>query len=188
MRIKTTREKRILYFKTTLRWIIYYLIIFTSFIIMTSGSWKKPVLLVPVALCIAVNNDIMASAYTGAFCGLLIDVACGRLVGYNAVLLTVFCVASTLIFELYLRRKFISFTVIAAAASFLQCWLDYKFFYEIWGYENVERIFRNTTLKVWLYTVISSVFIYVLFKIINNWLMPKEHLTIEEVIRTSQGA
>ncbi len=185
MRLKTPREKRILYFKTTLRWILYYFIIFSSFVIMTSGSWTKPILLVPVALLIAVNNDLMASAYTGAFCGFLIDIACGRLLGFNAVILTIFCVAATLVFELYLRKKFINYMVIISAASFLQCWLDYKFFYEIWGYADVERIFSSVTLKVWLYTVISTVILYILFKIINNLLMPKEHLTIEEVIRTS---
>ncbi len=185
MRLKTPREKRILYFKTTLRWILYYFIIFSSFVIMTSGSWTKPILLVPVALLIAVNNDLMASAYTGAFCGFLIDIACGRLLGFNAVILTIFCVAATLVFELYLRKKFINYMVIISATSFLQCWLDYKFFYEIWGYADVERIFSSVTLKVWLYTVISTVILYILFKIINNLLMPKEHLTIEEVIRTS---
>lgn len=185
MRLKTPREKRILYFKTTLRWILYYFIILSSFVLMTSGSWTKPILLVPVALLIAVNNDLMASAYTGAFCGFLIDIACGRLLGFNAVILTIFCVAATLVFELYLRKKFINYMVIISAASFLQCWLDYKFFYEIWGYADVERIFSSVTLKVWLYTVISTVILYILFKIINNLLMPKEHLTIEEVIRTS---
>ena len=185
MRLKTPREKRILYFKTTLRWLLYYFIIFSSFVIMTSGSWTKPVLLVPAALLIAVNNDLMASAYTGAFCGFLIDIACGRLIGFNAVLLTVFCVAATLVFELYLRKKFINYIVIISAVSFLQCWLDYKFFYEIWGYADVERIFTGVTMKVWLYTVISAVILYFVFKIINNLLMPKEHLTIEEVIRTS---
>lgn len=185
MRLKTPREKRILYFKTTLRWIIYFVIIMTSFIVMTSGTWKKPILLVPVALCIAINNDIMASAYTGAFCGFLIDIACGRLLGYNAVILTVFCILITLIYELYLRRKFFNFLLISAAAAFLQCWLDFKFYYEIWDYENTDRIFRSVTLKVWLYTVISSVVMYFLFKIVNNLLMPKEHLTIEEVIKTS---
>lgn len=184
MRLKTPREKRILYFKTTLRWVLYFLIIFGSFIIMTSGSWTKPILLVPVALCIAVNNDLMVSAYTGAFCGFLIDIACGRLLGFNAVVLTVFCVATTLIYELYLRKKFINYIITTAVMSFLQCWLDYKFFYEIWGYADVERIFTGVTMKVWIYTLISSVVLYVIFKIINNLLMPKEHLTIEEVIRT----
>lgn len=185
MKLKTPREKRILYFKTSLRWIIYVFIIMASFVIMTSGSWLKPVLLVPAALCIAINNDIMASAYTGAFCGFLTDIACGRLLGYNAVILTVFCVVTTLIYELYLRRKFFNFMLISAAVSFLQCWLDFKFYYEIWDYENVDRIFRNVTLNVWMYTVISSVFMYLLFKLTNNLLMPKEHLTIEEVIKTN---
>lgn len=185
MRLKTTREKRIFYFKTALRWTIYFLLIFLSFIIMTSGSWLKPILLLPVALCISVNNDLMASAYTGAFCGLLTDIACGRLIGFNAVLFTVFCVLVTLVFELYLRKKFINFIVIAAALEFLQCALDYKFFYDIWDYADVELIFRNITLKVWMYTAISTIIIYIIFKIVNNILMPKEHLTIEEVIRTS---
>ncbi len=185
MRLKTPREKRILYFKTTVRWILYFLIIFGSFILMTSGSLLKPVLLVPVALCIAVNNDLMSAAYTGAFCGFLIDIACGRLLGFNAVILTVFCVATTLVFELYLRKKFINYFIITTIMTFLQCWLDYKFFYEIWGYADVERIFTNVTLKVWIYTIISSIILYVIFRIINNLLMPKEHLTIEEVIRTS---
>lgn len=185
MRLKTPREKRILYFKTTVRWILYVLIIFFSFIIMTSGSWKKPVLLVPVALCIAVNCDIMISAFTGAFCGFLIDIACGRLLGYNAVILTIFCVAASLVFELYLRKKFFSFMVISAAVSFLQCWLDYKFFYDMWDYPDVERIFHSVTLKVWVYTLISSVIVYLIFKLINHLLMPKEHLTIEEAIRNN---
>lgn len=185
MRLKTPREKRILYFKTTLRWLLYFLIIFVCFILMTSGSLLKPVLLVPVALCIAVNNDLMSAAYTGAFCGILTDIACGRLLGFNAVIFTVFCVATTLIFELYLRKKFINYFIITSIMTFLQCWLDYKFFYEIWGYADVERIFTNVTLKVWIYTIISSVVLYVIFKIINNLLMPKEHLTIEEVIRTN---
>ncbi len=184
MRLKTPREKRILYVKTTVRWLLYILIILFSFVIMTSGSLKKPVLLVPVALCIAVNSDIMVSAFTGAVCGFLIDIACGRLFGYNAVILTIFCVAATLIFELYLRKKFFSFIMISAAASFLQCWLDYKFFYDMWDYPDVERIFRNVTLKVWIYTVISSVIVFFIFKLINRLLMPREHLTIEEAIRS----
>ena len=47
MRIKTTREKRILIVKTTFRWILYYVFIFLCFIFMTSGTMLKPVLLIP---------------------------------------------------------------------------------------------------------------------------------------------
>ena len=79
MRLKTPREKRILYTKTTIRWILYYLLIFLFFTIMTSGTYTKPILLVPAAICIAIGNDVMASAVTGAVCGFLTVMACGRL-------------------------------------------------------------------------------------------------------------
>ena len=152
---------------------------------MTSGTWLKPVLLVPAAICIAKNNDQMPAAFTGAFCGFLIDIACGRLYCYNAVLLTVFCVAVSLMFDLWLRSKFINYMWLTILVSYLQCWLDYKFYYQIWNYDNVENIFVHVTLRVWLYTIISSVILYFLFKLVDHFLMPKEHLTIEEVIKTS---
>ena len=120
MRLKTPREKRILYTKTTVRWILYYFLIFVFFTIMTSGTYTKPMLLVPAAICVAIGNDVMAAAVTGAVCGFHTDMACGRLFGYNAVLLTVFCVAASLIFELYLRNKFVNYLWITAVASFLQ--------------------------------------------------------------------
>lgn len=185
MRIKTSREKRILRIKTTVRWILYYVLIVFSFTLMTSGTWMKPVLLVPIAVGIAMNNDLMASAFTGAVCGFLIDMACGRLLGYNAVLLTVFCITVSLVFELYFRYRFFNYLWITALAAYLQCWLDYKFYYDIWDYADVETIFVHVTLKVWLYTVISSVIVYLLIKLINHFLMPREHLTIEEVIKTN---
>ena len=185
MRIRTTREQHILRFKTTLRWMIYYLLIFISFIIMTSGTLYKPILLVPLAVGIAVNNNIYASAVTGAICGFLIAICCGKLFGYNAVILTVFCIAANLVFELYLKDRFINYFIITAAAAFLQCWLDYKFYYQIWDYEYVGRIFRKVSMKVWLYTVISSVFVFLVLKLVNRLLMPREHLTIEEAINTN---
>ncbi len=186
MRIKPSREKRILYIKTTVRWLLYYIMIFSEFIFMTSGTWLKPLILIPTALYIAVNNNIYASAVTGAVCGFLIDVSCDKLFGYNAVLLTVFCMMISLLFEFYLRDKFISFIFISAVVSYIQCWLDYKFYYEIWNYENSEIIFTDYTLKIWAYTVISSVFACLMLKIINHFLMPKTHFTIEETIKSEQ--
>ena len=185
MRIRSTREQRIFRFKTTLRWIIYYLLIFLCFIIMTSGTLYKPILLVPLAIGIAINNNMYGSAVTGAACGFLTDICCGKLFGYNAVILAFFCIAANLLFELYLKDRFINYMIMTTVASFLQCWLDYKFYYQIWGYENVGRIFRRVSLKIWLYTVISAVFIFLVLKLVNRLLMPREHLTIEEAINTN---
>jgi len=100
------------------------------------------------------------------------------------VILTFFCIVLSLLFELYLRHRFINILITVAVVSFLQGWLDYKFYYEIWKYEDVEVIFRTVTLPVWAYTVISTVFVYLVIKLINHFLMPKEHLTLEEAIKT----
>lgn len=183
MRIKTSREKRILIVKTAFRWLLYYIVIFISFIFMTSGTLTKPVVLIPVALCIAFNNNMLASAFTGAVCGFLIDICCGKLFGYNAVVLAFFCIMLNLMFELYLRHRFLNILITTTAVSFILGWLDYKFYYEIWGYDDVERIFSQLTIPVWIYTVISVLVIYPFFALINRFLMPKEHLTIEEAIK-----
>ena len=152
---------------------------------MTSGTWIKPVTLVPVAIYISKNSGVYPSALTGAVCGFLIDIACGKLFGYNAVVLTVFCVLVSVVFELYLRDKFFNYFVISAFVSFIQCVLDYKFYYDVWNYENVEIIFREVSLVSWAFTVISSVFAGLVLKLTNHFLMPRTHLTIEEAIKNS---
>ncbi len=182
MRLRTTREKRILYVKVTLRWIVYYLLIFIGYIYMTTGTWRKPVILLPLALAIAVNNNQYGSVVTGAVCGFLIDIACGKLFGYNAVILAFFCIVISLLFEFYLKNKFVNYMIFTAAASFIQCWLDYKFYYKMWKYENVHRIFTRYTLRIWIYTMISAVIAYLLIKLVNRLLMPRKHLSFDEVI------
>lgn len=185
MRIKAPKEKRILRIKTTFRWIAYLLVIFICFIIMTSGTWLKPILLVPAAMCISMRNGQLSSAFTGAFCGLLIDVACGRLFGFNAVILAALCAMVSLVFELYLRQRFFNYLWITAVAALVQLWLDYKFYYQIWSFSDSDLIFRTVTMKVWIYTIISALVVYPVYRLIDRLLMPKTHLTIEEAIRTN---
>lgn len=185
MRIKTPREKKLLILKTALRWTLYYVLIFFGFIFMTSGTFMKPVVLIPLALCISVSNNRLASAVTGAVCGFLIDMSCGKLFGYNAVVLTFFCILLSLLFELYLRHRFLNILITVGISAFILGRLDYKFYYEIWKYDDVEVIYTTVTLPVWVYTVISTVFVYLIISLINHFLMPKEHLTLEEAIRTN---
>lgn len=185
MKIRTPREKRILYIKNILRWIITYAVIFICFLIMTSGTWLKPVLLVPAAVAAALANGQLSSAFTGAVCGYLIDIAGDKVIGTNAVILTVFSVVISLLYEYYLRNKFVNYMIITAVVSYVVLWLDYKFYYEMWEYEYVERIFSQTSMKVWAYTIVSAVVIYFIFELINHYLMPKNHVTIEEAVSTA---
>jgi len=174
MKVKNSKEKKKLTLKSVIRWLIYYILIFFAFIFMTSGTMLKPIILIPLALCIAVGNNIIISAITGAVCGFLIDISCDKLIGYNAIILTVFCAFVTLIFELYLRNKFINILILSAILSFI---------HGFWNYENVDQIFSKVTVPVWIYTVISTIFVYLIIKLINHFLMPKEHLSLEDAIK-----
>ena len=78
MRIRTPREQRIHSIKTVIRWILYYMVILLCFLVMTSGTWMKPMLLVPAAIAIAANSGQYGSALAGAVCGFLTDIACGK--------------------------------------------------------------------------------------------------------------
>ena len=76
-----------------------------------------------------------------------------------------------------------NYIIITAVAAYIQCWLDYKFYYEMWEYENVERIFSQLSMKVWTITIIASVFVYLVIELINRFFLPKNHITIEEAIK-----
>ena len=186
MRIKTPKEKRKLLVKTIVRWVLYFILIFLCFCFMTSGTLKKPILLIPIAVCISANTGELQASFTGAFCGFLIDIACGKLFGYNAFVLTIVCMFTALLFANYLRQRFVNILILTAVSSLILAILDFKFYYDMWNYENVHLIFSKITIPVFVYTVISTVPVYAVVSLINKFLMPKRHLSIEEAIKTNQ--
>ncbi len=186
MKIKASRERKTFIFKNFMRWFLYIVMILTGFTFMMSGRLLKPVVLIPVSICIAINTREIQSAFIGALCGFLIDIACGRIFGYNAVILTIICTFVSLLYTFYLRKKFMNFIVITFLSSFICSMLDYAFYYNIWDYENVSAILDSVIMPVFAYTVISAVPIYLLFMLINKFFMPKRHLTIAEAIKINQ--
>ena len=64
--------------------------------------------------------------------------------------------------------------------------LDYVFYYNIWDYENVESVLHTVTMPVFAYTVISAVPLYLVFMLVNRFLMPERHLTIAEAIKINR--
>lgn len=186
MKIKASRERKTLIFKNTMRWFIYIVIILMGFTFMMSGRLLKPVVLIPISICIAMNTKELQSAFTGTFCGFLIDIACGRIFGYNAVILTIICTLVSLLYTNYLRKKFINFFAIAFVSSFISGMLDYVFYYNIWDYENVKSVLYTITMPVFAYTVISALPVYLLFMLVNKFLMPERHLTIAEAIKINR--
>lgn len=159
MRIKNVRPKYQRRF-TAVRWGLFMLMAFIFFIISGTGSFVKPVLLLPVAVCISINENEIISACTGAVCGLLTDILFDRVFGFNAILFVMFCVMTSLLFVHYLRRNIVNAVLVTAAAAFLHGLIDYILSYYIWNSADVSVIYTSTILPSCIMTTISAVLIY----------------------------
>lgn len=183
-RIKTRRmssyEKR----NFAVRLVLYAVIIIFCYVFSTSGDFRKPLLLIPAALCISTYAREHTALITGMTCGFLIDIACNKLLGFNALILCLMCAGVSLLYKHFLMHRLISFIVIAAAGTFIQGVLDYFFFYAIWDYSNVSFIFRNYTLPCCGLTLVSALPVYAVIHNINRLLRPNTVRTIEETVLT----
>ncbi len=183
-KIKTRRitadEKRNL----AIRLVLYAVIILLCFVTASSGNFRKPLLLIPVALCISSYAREHTALITGIICGLLLDIVCNKLLGFNALLLCIMCLGMSILYKHLLMHKLLNFMVLAAAGIFIQGALDYFFFYEIWNYSNVSFLFIHHILPCCIYTLISALPVYAVIHNINRLLRPNTIRTIEETVLT----
>lgn len=174
----TAREKQNL----AIRCILYALIILLCFVTATAGSFRKPLLLIPVALCIATYAREHTALLTGIICGYLLDIVCGKLLGFNALILMIMCAGLSLLYKHYLMHRWYAFLLLAAAGIFIQGLLDYFFFYAIWDHSNVTYIYTHHILPCCIYTTISVLPVYAVIHNINRLLRPNIIRTIEETV------
>ncbi len=167
MRIRTDsakkRQQKYIILQTV-QWLVFAFLLFAAFITATAGSMVKPLLLLPLALCIASHTGEMQAMAVGTVSGLLLDIVMGKLVGYNAIWMVVSCVAVSLLYNYLLRQKLLNILALSALCTFVQGYLDYVFYYAIWEYEDVHLIYADVILPSCIYTVISTIPIYFIVK------------------------
>lgn len=142
------------------QWVAFGLLLFGCFLTETAGSFIKPLLLIPLALCISARIGEIQAMAVGTISGLLLDVACGKLLGYNALWLVVCCVVVSLLHAYLLRDKLLNLLLLTAFCTAVQGYLDFVFYYAIWGHENVNLIYRNIMIPSGIMTLVSTVPLY----------------------------
>lgn len=151
-----------------IRWLLYVVILFICIVISSAGSYQKPLLLIPSAIYISSFSKEFTSIIIGIVCGIMTDIICGSLLGFNAILLMLFCIITHLLYKNLLQQRVLNFIIVSAIFIFIQGVFNYFFFYAIWGYSNVSHIFFYKTLPVCGYTLISGIIIYAVINFINN--------------------
>lgn len=166
-----------------IRWILYVLCIFLAFITANGGDFKKPLLLIPVALCISSVSGTVVSGAIGIVCGFLLDISCGTLPGYHGIMLFLICLTISRLYDRLLLQRFWNMVLLTAAAAFLVTGFDFLFQYAIWGYDNVSHLYLTYSLPCLAYTTVSSIVIYPIFALIHRFLLPKRRRTIEKKLK-----
>jgi rod shape-determining protein MreD len=167
----STRKKRKY---AVIRWLVFSVIIWFAFIFMTTGSFMKPNILIPVALCISMDEDALVSAVIGFICGFLSDLAMGNLIGSGAIVLICGCVCTSLLFTRLLRQILLNFSVIMIIYSAVHFSFKYFFSYMIWGYDKELILLEEYILPEFILTVVSMIFVYPVIRKI------RKHLTLRK--------
>ncbi len=156
----TKQEHRKYVFLQTVQWLLFALLIALAFLTSTAGSGLRPLLLIPLALCISSHTGEIQATAVGMISGLLLDIACGKLLGYHAVLMVVFCVGVSLLYNYLLRQKFINILFLTALCLLAEGYINYLFYYAIWGHEDVSLIYTKVILPASGLTLLSTALLY----------------------------
>lgn len=155
--MRQNKETSRYYLKQTIQWAAFALLMFICFVLETAGSFVKPLLLIPLVLCIAARTGEIQAMAVGVFGGLLMDIACGKLLGYNAIWMVICCVTVSLLHSYLLRDKLLNILLLTAVCAGIQGYLDFVSYYAIWEHEDVSLIYMKIMLPSSIMTLISAI-------------------------------
>ncbi len=166
----------------TIQWVVLAVLMLACYVFEVSGSMHKPLLLIPLALCISARTGEIQATAVGTACGLLLDVACGKLLGYNAFWLVICCVAVSLLHSYLLREKLLNLLMLTAVCALVQGYLDFLFYYGIWGHADVMLIYFHDILPCGLMTIVSTIPLYYLVRFLFRHCGSRRSYELEKTI------
>ena len=143
--------------KTAIKWTVFA--VFTVFMYTAStsgGASSKALLLFPFAAAVAVYESEIPSAILGSAAGLLLDVSLGKLTGFTALLMCLFCAGISTLFSRLLRKNTVNYLLAFSLAGGIYLYLDYYFYYKIWGYEGYRLVLTHRLIPSALKTLAWS--------------------------------
>ena len=138
-----------------------------------SFGGSKPLLMIPVVVCLAMFEGPVGGAVIGIAGGFLWDLFSDRLLGFNSLLLLMICCACGLLTRLLIRNKLLSSLLMTAGAVFVQGILDWFFNYVITSQDSPFFELCHYTLPNMLYTMILTPLVYIIIYRVARFL--KKH-------------
>jgi hypothetical protein len=169
--------------KVFLRWLFYFLILLFFYMLMSGGFFQRwqPILIIPFAMAVAMFEREFGSAVFGAFCGLMIDTACGNLFGMSSVWLMPAALAASLLVMNLIRLNFINHLWMVTVTCLIMAFMEYFFKHLIWDVPNSDVVLIMYIIPSYLSAVILSPAVYFLVKSVFSRFGDKERGQFSEI-------
>ena len=129
----------------------------------------KPILVVPAAVCIAMFEGDLTGGIMGALAGLLCDLGSFTLFGFNGLIVMACCGAVALLTIYLTQLKLTNALLLGFGTLLLRGLLEYFFYFQMWGYENVHLVFWHETFPTVLYSTLMVAPLFYLVRRMNAW-------------------
>ena len=152
------------------RWVFYFGMLIFLYMIMVGGffaSWQ-PVLIIPLAIAVAMRESEVKAALFGAVCGLVIDIACGKLFGFSGIWLLPGCLGASLLVSNLIKVNLLNFLWVNAVVCAIMAASDYFFRYALWNMDNAHYVLTGFIIPSHLSAVVLSPLIYLSVKFISE--------------------
>ncbi|MCL2071505.1 MAG: hypothetical protein FWH07_04625 [Oscillospiraceae bacterium] len=159
-----------------MRWFFYSSALLLFYMFMAGGLFRgwQPVLIIPLAIAVAMRENELSASIFGAVCGLVIDIAGGKLFGFSGIWLLPGCLAAALLVSHLIKVNLLNFLWLNIAVCSLMAVSDYFFRYILWNVSNARLVLTGFIIPAHLSAVIISPLIYLGVKYISKKLSPFE--------------
>lgn len=159
------------------RWFLYSAVLLVFYLMETNPIIKGfcPLLMIPLATCVAMFEGDLAAGIFGTACGLMLDMANGvTLFGFSAVWLLIMCPAISLLSRFWVKVNWMSHTVINASVAVVMAAMDMLFVHWIWEGSQSGISFVRSVLPAYGGAIIFSIPVYILTSFISKKFRPHE--------------
>ncbi|MBS1473418.1 rod shape-determining protein MreD [Massiliimalia massiliensis] len=144
--------------KPKVRYFAYAILLLLCFLLQVTPGvlelWGvKPILVVPAAVCIAMEEPVLPASVFGMAAGLLWDFTAGTVFGYHALLWLLFCAAVSLSVTFYLSRHWFNRFLLCFGALLLDGVIKTAFSALIWQEPGTWSFWMSQLLPAAGYTV-----------------------------------
>lgn len=175
-----------------LRRAFYFLVLLFFYMLMTGGFFPRwqPLLIIPLAIAVSMFEREVGSALFGAFCGLMIDTACGNLFGMSSVWLMPCALATSLLVMNLIRENFINHLWLVTITCIIMAFMEFFFKYFIWDEPNSDLVLIMYIIPSYLAAIVLSPAVYFLTRLISVKFSEKEsgqHLELDNGERSEKS-